>query len=166
MGVLNKEKASFAIQSFLLFLGVSKDVRNLDHALLDEIKVKSLELLTQLQAGQQDPISSALKLNKLIEEVNLLLGAPYPSLMSDTNENLVKTEIVAFEHYLKQELKANHLSVQQEAPLFNDSLRLWEKVGVSLSAKEGVCEFSALIEKLNQMLPEEEHYPLPDENQF
>lgn len=166
MAIINKEKVTFAIQSFLMYLNISKDSQNLKQEQVESFKEKTINLLEKLSTDQADPLSSALELNTLIETMNGFLKAPYPTLMTDTSENLVKGEIVAFEHYLNQELKANHLTVSEEAPLFNASLKLWENVGVSLSAKEGVSQFSAIVEKLNSLLPEDERYPLPEEEQY
>jgi len=166
MHVMNKEKAIYAIQTFMIFLNIAKVTQNQNVVDMEEIREKSLTLLEKLMTHQIDPLTSIFQLNRLIEQANQLLKAPYPLSTADSSENLVKGEIVAFEHYLNQELKAQHLSLQDEVPLFNDSLILWEKVGISLTAKEGVCKFAALVEKLNSLLPREEHYPLPDENQY
>jgi len=127
-----------------------------------ESEEKCLDLLEGLATEKIEGAKGALDLNALIEKMNQSLLAPYPSLPTDNLENFVKGEIVAFEHYLNQELKANHLTVQEEAPLFNESLTLWEQVGTQLSPQDGVSGFSAIIEKLNQLLPEEERYPYPE----
>lgn len=163
MSIINKDKAAYAIQTFIMFLTIAKEGQSSD---ILSFKEQAIDLLTQLTSNQLDSESATMQLNTLIEKLNQFVKAPYPALMIDTTENLVKTEIVAFEHYLNLELKVNHLTIQQEAPLFNDSLRLWESIGVSLSAKEGISQFAALIEKVNGFLPENERYPLPDINQY
>jgi len=166
MNILNKEKAIYAVQTFMIFLNVTKETQKDNMQDFELCREKTLVLLEKLIANQSDPLSTIFQLNRLIEHVNQLLKAPYPIFITDTSENLVKGEIVAFEHFLNQELKANRLTIQEEAPLFNDSLSLWEKVGVSLTAQEGASEFAALIEKLNRLLPKEEQYPLPDTSQY
>ena len=166
MPVLSKEKALYAIQTFIMFLNITQETQKHINGALEKSKEQTYDLMGKLVAGQIGPLAACGELNILIEKLNQLIKAPYPNLVVDSIENLVKGEIVAFEHYLNQELKANHLTIQQEAPLFNDSLNLWEKVGVSLTAKEGVSEFAALIEKLNSLLPDDEKYPLPDITQY
>ena len=149
-----------------MFLDLTKYSKSLTSECVEKARAECLQLLEKLTSQEVESLGGAVRLNEIVEEVNKSLAAPYPFFMTDTAVNFVKGEIVAFEHYLNQELKAKHLNAQQEAPLFNDSLRLWEQVGTSLSAREGVAGFGALIEKLNRMLPEEEHYPFLDENQF
>lgn len=166
MSILNKDKALYAVQTFIMFLNITQENHKNINGALEECKEKSYDLMGKLVAGQIGPLAACGELNILIEKLNHLIKAPYPALVVDSTENLVKGEIVAFEHYLNQELMAQHLTIQQEAPLFNDSLNLWEKVGVSLTAKEGVSEFAAIVEKLNSLLPENEKYPLPDINQY
>lgn len=166
MTVLSKEKAAYAIQTFVMFLNITQENQKMLAGEIEKYKEQAYVLMAKLAGGEIGPLAASLQLNGLIEELNQLMKAPYPSLVADSSENLVKGEIVAFEHYLNQELKARHLTIQQEAPLFNDSLNLWEKVGVSLTAKEGVSEFAALVEKLNSLLPEKEQYPLPDITQY
>jgi hypothetical protein len=166
MNIMNKEKAVYAIQTFMSFLNIAKVTQTENSQNMEGFREESLTLLEKLIANKMDPLTAIFQLNRLIEQVNQFLKAPYPLFVTDTTENLVRGEIVAFEHYLNQELKANHLTVQEEAPLFNDSLMLWEKVGVSLTAKEGIYEFSAIVEKLNSLLPQEEHYPLPDKKLY
>ncbi len=166
MTILNKEKAIYAVQTFMTFLNIAKETQTQHAAQIDECRERTLVLFEKLIVNQTDALGAIFQLNRLIEQINRLLKAPYPVFATDTNENVVKGEIVAFEHYLNQELKANHLTIQQEAPLFNDSLNLWEKVGVSLTAKEGASEFAALVDKLNILLPNEEKYPPPDSSQY
>jgi hypothetical protein len=166
MTVLSKEKASYAIQTFIMFLNITKENQPALIADIEGLQEQAYLLLEKIVGGQLGPLTASLQLNGLIEKLNLLITAPYPSVLTDSSENLVKGGIVAFEHYLNQELKAHHITVQQEAPLFNDSLNLWEKVGVSLTAKEGASELAALVEKLNSLLPDNEKYPLPDINQY
>jgi preprotein translocase subunit SecA len=166
MSVVNKEKATFAIQTFMMFLNITKKTQAQFQGEIEVNREQTLALLERLIANQIDPLSAIFQLNRIIDQVNKILRAPYPFFVTDTSENLIKGEIVAFEHYLNQELKAHHLTVQDEAPLFNDSLSLWEKVGVSLSAHEGAKEFAALVEKVNAFLPKEEQYPLPDISQY
>ncbi len=165
MDVLSKDQVSYALQAFVLFLNISKGVRSIDQSLVEECRQAALDLMEKLLLDKQDSASCCAEFNELIAKINHSLTVPYPTLVNGTSETFIKTEILAFEHYLKQELQANHLSVQDEAPLFNDSVKLWEKIGASLSAKEGTIEFSGLIKKLNQIVPKEERYPLPDENQ-
>lgn len=162
MDFLSRERVSHSIQALLLFLNISKEAKSLGAELAHSIRERCLDLLGELAAGQIDGAKGTLTLNALIEEMNATLAAPYPTLPTDTFENYVKGEIVAFEHYLNQELKAKHLTVQQEAPLFNMSLTLWEQVGTSLTAQQGASELSALVEKLNTFLPESERYPNPE----
>src|ERR1700722_17188076 len=161
---LNKEQALYAIQTFLMFLNIAKVTDSQSGFDIQKYKDQVLQLLENLSSEQLDPSEAILQLNSLVKQVNQWLRAPYPIFLMDTSESLVKGKIVAFEHYLNQELKANHLTLQEESPLFNESLTLWDKVGVSLSAKEGVSELANLIEKLNRLLPHEEHYPIPDKN--
>ncbi len=166
MSVLNKEKATYSISTFIMFLNIiGENQRKLSQE-IEKYREEAYTLLVQLTADELGPLAASLQLNQLIEKFNHLIKTPYPVLVADSAVNLVKGDIVAFEHYLNQELKANHLSLQEESLLFSDSLKLWEQVGVSLSAKEGVSEFAALIEKLNSMLPDNERYPLPDITQF
>jgi hypothetical protein len=166
MSILNKEKAIYALQTFMSFLNIAKVTQVENAQDIENCRERTLVLLEKLLSNQLDSLSAIFQLNRLIELVNLHLRAPYPSCVTDSSESLVKGKIVAFEHYLNQELKAHHLTIQEEAPLFNDSLHLWEKVGVSLTAQEGVSQFALLIEKLNRLLPQEEHYPLPDATQY
>jgi hypothetical protein len=160
---MNKEQISYAIETLILFLSVAKE-GPLGHTLL--FKEQAVALLIEFSSGKMNAELAVYQINRLIEALNQVLRAPYPLFKSDSAENLVKTEIVAFEHYLNQELKLKHLTIQQEAPLFNDSLRLWESIGVSVSIEEGVYQFTALIQKLNTLLPENEHYPIPDSDQL
>src|SRR5262249_24102108 len=139
-----------------------KSTHSLTDDIADNLKAKCAKLLKAL--GEKDLNQSVQNLNKLIDEMNLYLRAPYPTFASDTLENFVKNEIVAFEHFLWSELKANHLTVQQEAPLFNDSLHLWEKVGTGMTPKEALMELSTIVARANKLLPESERYPFPDES--
>ncbi len=166
MSFLNTEKVSYGIQALLIFLNISKEAKSLKHAEVESFRTELLNLLEVLGAGKVSCEGVAKELNHLIEKINHSLTAPYPLLMTDTPESFVKSEIAAFEYYLNQELKANHLTVQQEAPLFNDSLKLWRKCGVSLSAKEGMKELYSIVEKTNRIVPEEKKYPLPDTEQY
>jgi len=162
MSFLSREKVTYSIQALLLFLNISKEASSLNDQEVEDIREKCLDLMESLSSEKIEGVRGALALNALIEQMNHSLSAPYPSLPTDNLENFVKGEIVAFEHYLNQELKANHLTVQEEAPIFNESLTLWEQVGSRLSAQDGVSELSALVEKLNLLLPEEERYPNPE----
>lgn len=166
MNIVTKEKATYAVQTFMTFLNIAKVTQPQNEKDIETCREQALALLEKIIGNQHDPLTAIFNLNRLIEQMNKLLRAPYPILMTDTSENLVKGEIVAFEHYLHQELKGGRLAIHDEAPLFNDSLSLWEKVGVSLSAKEGISEFAALVEKLNTLLPADEQYPLPDATQY
>ncbi|MFZ0565384.1 MAG: hypothetical protein WAM28_04290 [Chlamydiales bacterium] len=166
MSFLSVEKVTYALEALLMFLNISKESQSLPPESAEQIRKRSLELLQKLGAGEVDSLVAAKELNEIVEQMNQSLKAPYPFLMTDSAEEFVKGEIVAFEHYLSQELRAHHLNAHQEASLFNDSLRLWEQVGIDLSAREGISEFNAIIEKLNRLLPEEEHYPTPDEEQY
>lgn len=166
MGFLNVEKVSYGIQALLIFLNISKEAKSLKQTEVETFRAELLDLMQVLSSGKVSCEGVAKDLNDIIEKMNQSLTAPYPLLMTDTPESFVKSEIAAFEHFLNQELKANHLTVQQEAPLFNDSLKLWEKVGVSLTAKEGMKELYSIVEKTNKIVPEEEKYPLPDAEQY
>jgi hypothetical protein len=162
LGILTKEKACYVIQTFIMFLNVTRKALSDHQEEIDKNKDLALQLLENVSQEKLGPLQATLELNALIGKMNFFLKAPYPQVTADTEENLVKGEIVAFEHYLNQELKANHLTLKQEAPIFNDSLRLWEKIGVTLDAREGAFELAHLVKKTNQMLPLEEQYPLPD----
>ncbi len=154
--MIGKKKVAYAIEAFILFLNMAQG------ADFTPLREEAVILSQKLIGDDLNAASATHELNLLIENLNRVLKTPYPALMTDTDENLVKTEIVAFEHYLNQGLKANHLTVHQEAPLFQDSMRLWERIGVSLTAKEGLFQFAALVEKVNHFLPENERYPVPD----
>lgn len=158
-----REKVIYAVQTLIMFLGVAKE--GPDGNTL-KFKEQAVDLLAALSTDAIDSETAIEQLNFLIARLNEVLKAPYPAFKNDSDENLVKNEIVAFEHYLNQELKVNHLTVQQEAPLFNDSLKLWESIGNSVSVQEGVSKFKTLIDKLNAYLPENEHYPAPDPDHF
>lgn len=162
MSFLSREKVIYSIQALLLFLNISKESRSLSEHEAERFRNECLDLMEQLSAEKITGSKGAFELNTLIGKMNQSLSAPYPTLQTDSVENFVKGEIVAFEHYLNQELKANHLTVHDEAPLFNQSLVLWEQVGTKLSAEEGASELSVLVEKLNKLLPEEEQYPNPE----
>lgn len=166
MSLVNRERITFSIQTFLLFLNAAKQSKSLKVEQAEGLREEALLLLESLENEKVDQEEIVRQFNALITKMNGFLSAPYPPFMTDTLENMVKGEIVAFEHYLNQELKANHLTVQQEAPLFNDSLHLWEQIGSSLSPKEGVLGLFVIVEKLNRMLPETERYPFPDENLY
>ncbi|MCC5831811.1 MAG: hypothetical protein JJU12_02065 [Chlamydiales bacterium] len=162
MSFLNREKVIYSIQALLLFLNISKETNSLSEREVEEFRRASLDLMELLGAEKITGGKGAFELNTLINKMNQSLSAPYPRLQTDSIENFVKGEVVAFEHYLNQELKANHLTIHQEAPLFNQSLMLWEQIGTNLSAQEGSSELSLLVEKLNKLLPEEEQYPSPE----
>lgn len=162
MSFLNQEKVIHSIQALLLYLNLAGESKTLGAEEIEGVKAKCLDLLQNLSTNQLDPVSGVQALNKIIEQMNGSLRAPYPYIPIDSIENFVKGEIVAFEHYLNQELKTDHLTIHEEAPLFNESLTLWEQVGVSLSAEDGISGLSELIKKLNRFLPNDEHYPKPE----
>lgn len=163
MSLVNREKIMYGIQAFLLFLNIAEQSKSLKKEQVEAFREETILLLEKL-TEECDEV--AIQFNKIIATMNDSLSAPYPAFATDSLENMVKGEIVAFEHYLNQELKASHLTVEQEAPLFNDSLHLWEQVGLTLSPKEGIEEWAIIVEKLNGMLPENERYPSPDEEQY
>lgn len=160
---LNSEKVNYHIQSLLMFLNIAKDAKTLAADFVENTKQEVLQIFSE---ASNDAEAAVFELNRLIEKMNAHLTAPYPILMTDTMENLVKGEIAAFEHFLNQELKANHLSLPDEASLFNDSLHLWEKIGVSLTPHEGIVELGKFVQKVNYLLPDEEKYPFPDADQY
>jgi hypothetical protein len=162
MSFLSREKVIYSIQALLLFLNISKEAKSLSNKEAEDLRAECLHLMELLGAEKITGRKGAFELNTLIGKMNQSLSAPYPCLQTDSLENFVKGEIVAFEHYLNQELKANHLTVHEEAPLFNQSLILWEQIGTNLTAQEGSSELSMLVEKLNKLLPEEERYPDPE----
>lgn len=164
MSFLSREKVIHSIQALLLFLNISKEAKSLGENVVEELRTNCLDLMEQLATEQMTGSKGAFELNTLIGKMNQSLSAPYPSLQTDSVESFVKGEVVAFEHYLNQELKAKHLTVHDEAPLFNESLILWEQIGTQLSAQEGASELSVLIEKLNSLLPEDERYPPPEQS--
>ena len=79
-----------------------------------------MQLQDALQKEQIESKQAVMKLNQIIENLNANIRTPYPLFITDSFEDQLKGEVIAFEHYLNQELKANHLTIQQEAPLFND----------------------------------------------
>jgi hypothetical protein len=162
MSFLSRGKVIYSIQALLLFLNISKESKSLSENEAVELREQCLDLLELLGAEKITESKGVFELNTIIGRMNQSLSAPYPILQTDSVENFVKTEIVAFEHYLNQELKANHLTIHDEAPLFNQSLILWEQVGTNLSAQEGSSQLSLLIEKLNKIVPEDERYPDPE----
>ncbi len=151
MSFLSREKVSHSIQALLLFADISKQS--------DVVRAPCVELMEKLESETITPSKGAFELNTLIEKMNHSLGAPYPLMQTDSAENFVKGEVVAFERYLNQGLKVNQLTIQDEAPLFDESLTLWEQIGTKLSAEEATSKLKSLIEKLNQLLPDDEYYP-------
>lgn len=162
MNFLSPERVSHSIQALLLFLNISKESQSIEVQEIEDIRSQCLDLLEGLAVGKIDATKGAITLNEIIEHMNHSLSAPYPSIPTDNLENFVKGEIVAFEHYLNQELKAHHITIQEEGPLFNASVTLWEQVGTRLSAQDSTAELCALVEKLNTLLPEDEQYPFPE----
>ncbi len=161
---LNEEKVSYAIQVFLLFLNVAQENKSISHEEMEKFREEAITISTHLQLKEVDISEALSKFNALVERMNSFLKTPYPTLLLDSPENFVKGEILAFEYYLHQELKANYLTVQQEKPLFNDALQLWEKIGTTLSLQQGLSEFSQIVKKHNSYLPDKSKYPeLPHE---
>ena len=161
--IIQAKNVIYHIEALIMFLNISKDAKTLSQNFVDKTIERCMQLIDN---AKKDPMQAANQLNKLIDEMNQALSAPYPQLMTDTVENYVKSEIAAFEHFLNQELKANRLTIQQEAPLFNHSLHLWESIGISMSPAEGISEFSMLIGQVNALLPDEQKYPFPDLTQY
>ncbi|MEZ5314760.1 MAG: hypothetical protein R3E91_00895 [Chlamydiales bacterium] len=161
MGFLNCEKVAYSIQALLLFLNLSKESDLLENKKVEEARLQCLDLINQLEMQKITANKGAFEVNRLIEILNQSLAIPYPIVEIDSLDSFLRGEIVAFEYYLNQELRVNHLTIQDETSLFHDSLTLWEQVGKKISAQEGILQFSLIVEQLNQLLPEQEHYPNP-----
>lgn len=162
---LAPEHISFAVQALLSFAHAAVGSKTLSSDKVQELNQKSSTLLDKIQEGKIDPTKACIEVKKIIQEINANLPkghAPYPTIASDVLEKQVKNNVIAFEFFLNHKLKTNELTLEQESPLFSDSLILWRDVGEKLTAREGMHQLLRLIAKANSYLSEDKRFPIPD----
>lgn len=157
-----------AIQALLLFSGRSVENGILSKTHAEELKENCIELLEKLTRRLITTEEAAYELNQWIDDMNKSFKektqAPYPFLATKNAEMHMRSEVIAFEHYLNQQLLANRLPLQIETALFHEAYIVWKEVGVTLTPKQGAKNLAQIIQKLNASLNMKEHYPMPDES--
>ncbi len=166
MEQLKSEKVIASIQRFLLFLDLSEQSKTLGIKEVRKHHKHAIDILEELSAKKIDAAKAGEQFNDLVKKVNKYLPlAPYPQVDTRSMNDLVRSDIVAFEHFVNQEMNAGHLPLQQETELFNKAMGIWDDVGVD-DTQDSVARFSRLVKKANALLPENEHYPIPDMKEY
>lgn len=165
-------QVAFAARALMNFVHVMGRNKRITPSLTKTLKTNLALLIDKLEKKTMDPLIAAAELNKMIENLNQNFPkspdeAPYPSFLADDSRRLVLGQIIAFEHYIFQEMNAKRLPQDKEEPLFKDSTLLWQQVGLTkLSPKDGMRGLSHLIKRLNKSVSEEDHYPLPEDKNY
>lgn len=159
MSFLTYQNITSSIQAFILFLKRSQQAQLLKREDVENATDQCMKIIAGMDTKELSPEMGALEFNNCVDRVNQLLISPYPVIATDSIENFTKHEILAFEHYLNQELRLNNLNLQDETALFNESVALWELVGDRVTPDDGLAELSLLIGRLNGFLPENQRYP-------
>jgi hypothetical protein len=168
---VNREQASFAIQSLMVYTNIALKNNNLTRKLAEYIRKQCLSLLEQLKAGKMEGNKGAEELNRIISNINENFSQRNNSLQfplcETRNPTLhVKNEVIAFEQFVTQELRSKKVPLKEEKEIFRGALFLWRDVGSSLSPKQGISKLSTLIKRFNGLLPKDEQYPFPEESQY
>ena len=166
---MEKEHIAFAVQTLMTVAGAALSSHSLEGDFVKGVHQRGKELLKQINEKKIDAPSAISEVKKLILDLNKSLPfdhAKFPPFATDYLENQVKNNVVAFELFLNHKLKAGLLTLEQENPLFADSLIIWRDVGGKLSAKEAIAQLAKLINKANSYLSEAEKFPLPDGSKY
>lgn len=160
----------YAVQSFMMFLHGALQNKILTMAYVEEMKNRLSKLKQSLEVNKLSTQKAFLQLNQWIDETNGKLPKfpeqnPYPHFDQEFLNHQVSDQILAFQNYLFQIMKMQHLPLALESTIFTDAFKLWEKVFYnSLNPKSGVAALSKLIDKANGQLQEKDKYPKPNEN--
>jgi hypothetical protein len=166
---MEKEHIAFALQSLMTVASAALGSQSLSGECVKEVHQRGRDLLKSMEEKKIEPNRAVSELKKLIVELNkgLPFGqAQFPPFATDYLENQVKNNAVAFELFLNHKLKAGLLTLEQENPLFADSLLIWRDVGGKLNPKEGMVQLAKLIHKANSYLPDSEKFPMPDGSKY
>jgi hypothetical protein len=157
---MKREQINFAIQSLMAYATIALKNNQLTKNLAEHIRKQCLSLLEQIKMGKMEG-------NKGVENFSQRNNhMKYPFCEIRTSASHVKNEVIAFEHFVTQELISKKVPLKDEKEIFNEALFLWRDVGNTLSPRQGMSKLSHLIKRMNGMLPKDEHYPFPDESQY
>ncbi len=127
------------------------------HKLMDSLAKDKISL----EKGVDEINSLILKLNQILTSHQVV----YPPFNYDTMPQLAAGQIFAFQHFLRGEIGI--LPLELEEQYFTDAADLWHKVFKgTIPPRIGIQKLTTLIRNVNLTLPQEEHYPLPEERDY
>ncbi|MCB1181124.1 MAG: hypothetical protein KDK55_03770 [Chlamydiia bacterium] len=154
-------QTQYEIKTLLMFVASLAKNESLKKPYAKSFTQSGLKLFDKVESGETNLEEASHKINGMIKTLNEKLSALYPPFQLTHENHLVTNHVLAFQQYLTQEAHSGKMNWKEEISLFEEATKLWTK-SVSLSPKEGMTRLSKLIIAGNHMLPEDDHYPLPD----
>lgn len=163
---LKKEKLISTAQGFLIFLDLAQKNKVLKSSETKKPHQEILRILEELSKGKQNPDLAVNGLNQQIKAINeQMYQLRYPSVVTRTAHDFLRNEVVAFELFLNMAMNAKMISFEKETELFNKAVALWEDIG-HIKQSQSLVAFSNLVKQANALLPEKNHYPVPNPVDF
>lgn len=167
MEELKSEKLIGSGHCLLIFMHLAqkgKLLKNHDAKKPHQGVVAILEGLSSKKVKVEEAI---LKLNEQVKLVNEHIDEKmrYPTIVTRTERDFLRNEVVAFEMFLNCALNAKLLSFEKETDLFNKAIAIWEDIG-HIKQELSIKAFIRTVKQANALLPEQHHYPVPEVEHF
>lgn len=161
----------FALEALLTYVYSASQNRGVTKQFAKRLSEKGVNLLEKLEKNKVDLSAAEEELNQLIQELNTHLP-PFPEYtlypqFDLGNESLqVTLQVIAFQQFLNQGLRAGQMDLDVEGPIFDEAMHLWRRIATPrIAPHDAMQELSYLIKRGNECLKgEEEFYPLPEPN--
>ncbi|MBS0623921.1 MAG: hypothetical protein JSS62_04785 [Verrucomicrobia bacterium] len=163
---LSKEKLVISLQRLTLYLSLAENGPVAQKRDIQKIHSYAGELLADLLAGTVSIEEGLEKYQEMVSHVNSLLTAPvYPKLNTRSVAHLLRSDVIAFENYLLQQMLVGHISVQEERKLFDMAAEIWTAANQNV-INDLFPKYLKVVQLANSKVKQEHCYPLPSLEEY